>query len=183
MILFEQKSLADRCGRQALSLFAGLDNKDWIDFRNHLERMLGRQAFNDGKAEVALMHFLRVLVEASDADNAAESRDFLDDIELAWARLGDSADDVSKSAGFTLPSKIFDVKRTAVHVEILNPAVIRSDTDAWSSLEKTFLEVGFPYTPAGSSAPTKRPLSLMDDATSNVVIVGGKQAGQNYGSE
>ena len=144
--------------------------------------MLGRQAFNDGKAEIALMHFLRVLVETSDADNAAESRDFLDDIELAWARLGDNADDLSKSAGFALPNRIFDAKRTAVHVEILNPAIIRSDTDAWSSLEKTFLEVGFPYVTAGSITPMKRPLSLMDDATSNVVIVGGMQAVQDYAS-
>lgn len=173
MVCNQQKSLADRCGRQALTLFSDLDHKDWIDFRNHLELMLGQQAFNDGKADIALMHFLRNLVKKSEADNSSESRDFLDDIELAWARLGTDADDMAKSSGLCLPEKVFDIKRTAIHAEVFNPAAIRSDSDAWLSLEQSFIEVGFPYTPAGSTVAIKRPHSLLDNATSNVVLIGG----------
>jgi len=135
--------------------------------------MLGQQAFNDGKADIALMHFLRILVKKSEEDNTSKSRDFLDDIELAWARLGNDADKITKSLAFGLPAKVFDIKGTAIHAEVFNPAAIRSDSDAWLSLEQKFLEIGFPYIPAGSTVPTKRPLSLLDNVTSNVVLIGG----------
>lgn len=171
-----QKSLADRCGRQALSLFSNLNPRDWSTFRNHLERMLGRQAYNDGKAAVALSHFLNVIVEdaSNEGPTKEEGQDFLDDLQLAWNSLGRTADDIARSTGLKLPEKIFDPKRTAIHSKILNPAAIRSDTEAWTSLEQLFLEHGFPYTPEGSRAVVKKPASLLDDITLNIATVEGK---------
>lgn len=171
--MIEQKSLADRCGRQALTLFSNLDCRDWISFRNHLEHMLGRQAYNDGKPEIALRHFLRILVEHCEGDDASADQDFLDDLELAWSRLGDTADQMSVSEGFTLPRTVFDPSRTAIRVKALNPAAIRSDMEAWTSLEQTFLDKGFPYVPEGAQNPIKRPSSLLDDASINIAITGG----------
>lgn len=137
--------------------------------------MLGRLAFNDGKADIALMHFLRIVVSNSDGDSANEAQDFLDDIQLAWERLGDSADALAEASGFTLPEALFDKKRTKIRAGVLDLSAIRSDAEMWSSLEQQLLDRGFPYTPDDSATQIKRPASLLGDATLNRVTVGGKK--------
>lgn len=138
--------------------------------------MLGRLAFNDGNAEVALMHFLRVLVDVSSGEDSTigESQDFLDDLQLAWASLGNNADKVAQAAGLKLPAPIFDTRRTSIRSETLNPAVIRSDTDAWMDLDQQFVDRGFPYRPEGSDAMQTKPSTLLEDVTLNIFTTGGE---------
>lgn len=140
--------------------------------------MLGRQAFNDGKPDIALIHFLRIFVDTHSNEESAidESQDFLDDIQLAWNSLGAGADEVARTAGLSLPEPVFDITRTAIHSQILNPAAIRSDTEAWQSLDKQFVESGFPYRPDGSQTDYRRPQSLLRDATLNIFMTGGTPA-------
>jgi hypothetical protein len=137
--------------------------------------MLGRQAFNDGKPAEALIHFLRVLVDDTSSEHSApiESQDFLDDLELAWARLGVEADVVSEKFHLKPPEPIFVVNRTTILGNSLYPAAALADTEAWSNLEQTYLQTGYPYTPEGSSSTIRAPLSLLDDAVLNVVTLGG----------
>lgn len=138
--------------------------------------MLGRLAFNDGNAEVALMHFLRVLVDVTSEEDSTigESQDFLDDLQLAWASLGNDADKVAQAAGLTLPAPLFDTRRTSIHSETLNPAVIRSDTDAWMDLDQQFVDRGFPYRPEASDALHTKPSTLLEDVTLNIFTTGGE---------
>lgn len=156
-----------------MTLFTNLDRKDWVDFRNHLERMLGRQAYNDGKPEVALVHFLRIILQHSEGEEGSADQDFLDDLQLAWTRLGDNADQISASERLRLSESIFETSQTTIRAEILNPAAVRSDMEAWVSLEQAFLDTGYPYVDGESDKPVKRPFTLLDDVSTNVVITGG----------
>lgn len=139
--------------------------------------MLGRQAFNDGRPAEALVHFLRVLVDDRSLEHSApvESQDFLDDLELAWARLGNEADTVSETFQLKPPEPVFLADRTTIMGNSLYPAAALTDIEAWSSLERTYIQTGYPYTPEGSSTAIKAPLSLLDDAVLNVVTLGGKR--------
>lgn len=83
----QQKALARRCGLQALSIYPKEEMSDWSSARNHLEQVLGRQAYNTGHAEQALQHFINLLSVRGNVQEGGDTetcQGILDDFKLAW---------------------------------------------------------------------------------------------------
>lgn len=161
----------------------------WNAIRSHLHHGLGRQAYNVGKADEAVEHFLELLVGAGvQGDEAAGEESWLDDFGLAWEvrlcsarsaggradalntvqHLGADADRIVAERGLKLQATIFDAKDA--HVRILqngdvSAVEVDSASEAWKDLETDFLASGF--------VGQKKPLSLSKAGKGNEAVVGG----------
>lgn len=189
-ILAVQKSLSRRCLSQAASVYRV--NPDaasgWTAIRSHLHHGLGRQAYNVGKSDEAVAHFLELLVgadaEAGDDDGGEQS--WLDDFGLAWEvrffsaapstmsadqstcsqHLGADAPRVVAERNLQLHATIFDARHAHVRIPQSGDAVDKGPTgDAWAALEREFLQFGFP-------GPARKPATLVKVGVGNEAVVG-----------
>lgn len=148
-----QKSLSRRCLSQAASVYQiptrPSDPSDprfphspltgWSSVRSHLHHSLGRQAYNVGKSDDAVEHFLQLLVGAG--DGAAVGDDWLDDFALAWEHLGpDEAGRVMDERGLVFPVTVFAASDTQIQVLARDGIAVEDAADpAWAGLAAELL--------------------------------------------
>ena len=170
-----QKALARRCGLQALSLFHEPSSPSWQASRDHLDQMLGQQAYNTGKPDQAVQHFIRLLhgtISTSIRDDIENEQQVLDDFRLAWEALKDRAEVLTLPAPLQLPMTIFDKAKTVLTAK--RGAVYQDPSTAiWKSLEEIFLSQGYPYTDSEGRL-IQRPLTLLSFEGGTTTTVGCK---------
>ena len=158
-----------------MSLISEPDDSDWLASRRHLDYTLGRQAYNNGQSDQAIQHFVKLLsgypLDSSDAEEG-DDQGFLDDFTLAWTALGEGADLAATSSNLVLPEPIFDKTETVLISSADSENGTKTDAIAWTTLEKEFLDCGFPYQTAGGEV-RKRPDSLLPNEVTKNLIVGG----------
>ncbi|KAK4704695.1 trafficking protein particle complex subunit 8, partial [Phenoliferia sp. Uapishka_3] len=170
------KSLSRRCLSQASSMYMidppPLDPRwsatisGWNAIRSHLHHGLGRQAYNVGKSEDAIEHFLELLAGAEGGGESGGEQSWLDDFGLAWEHLGDEAPRIVAERNLKLHATIFDAKYATVRIPQGSELIGKDNSpEEWSKLESEFLQHGFP----GSA---KKPPSLVKVGDGNQAVVG-----------
>lgn len=140
--------------------------------RNHLEKLLGRQAYNEGHAAEALKHFLHVmLVEQEMSDQALEqSQDYMDDLKLTWDRLDGDPAIAQTIEEDNFPHNLIDTKRTRILSRNIHQTVDDADAEAWSSLETHYAAEVAQSTPGAS-------LEMLSSTHAHIVPLGGESVG------
>ncbi|KAL8283651.1 hypothetical protein RQP46_005446 [Phenoliferia psychrophenolica] len=173
------KSLSRRCASQAASVYRvepppedprwSATIAGWGAIRAHLRHGLGRQAYNVGKSDEAVEHFLELLVGADvRGDDDGGEPSWLEDFGLAWEHLGADAPRVVGERNLKLHATIFDAKHAHVRIPQSGEALDKSLTAAaaWADLERDFLQFGF------SGPAARRPAKLVKVGSGNEAVVG-----------